>query len=170
MPVQTNDRGLRGKVDDASAALAEHVSCAGLGDEETGLEVDLQRRVPGLFADVDSLVQHGYPGTVDQIIDALEMLEDAVDGAVDLIDPAQVDRNTNVPAAQAGGDLGHCRVTVQQCDPRPACDQQAGTGKANPGCSAGDDRTTAIEIERLVPEFRHEDDSCSAVFLKIQTR
>ena len=86
MTVQANHGGLGRQVDDAPAALGDHVPGAGLSHEKAGLEVDVQGGVPGAFADVDGLVQQHHACAVDQVIQALEMCEHLVDGRLYLVD------------------------------------------------------------------------------------
>ncbi|MNV67756.1 hypothetical protein D3C71_1605680 [compost metagenome] len=128
---------------------------AGLGNEKTGLQIDVQRGVPGAFADVQGLVQQGDPRAVDQEIDTTELFGGLVNRGVYLIELTQVDGQAHMPGAEAGGHFYHCRVAIQQGDPGAALHQQAGAGQTDTGSAAGDHGAAAVEVERLVPEIGH---------------
>ena len=83
------------------------------------------------------------------------MREHGVDAALHLVQLAQVDDDTQMPGAEAGGDFGHGRITVEQGHARTTLHQQAGTRQANPRGPAGDHGAAATEVEGLVPESRH---------------
>ncbi|MNC16501.1 hypothetical protein D3C75_643560 [compost metagenome] len=155
MPVQADDGSLRGEVDDASASLFDHVPGASLGNEETGLEVNVQRGVPSAFTDVQRLVQQGDASAVDQKIKTTELFGGLVNRSTYLIELTQVDGQAQMPGAEACGHFGHRWVSIQQGDLGAALDQQAGAGQTDSGSTAGDHGAAAVKVERLVPEIGH---------------
>jgi hypothetical protein len=87
--------GDRGDVDDASAALGDHLLCDPLQAEEHALRVDAMDAIPIRLGDVHNVGAARHPGVVQQDVDAAKRRQRFTHHAVDLIQVADISLDRN---------------------------------------------------------------------------
>ena len=139
----------RGDVDDLARALGQHVATGRLAEEEGGLEVGVDHRVPILLGKVDAVGAADDAGIIDEDVEAAELLQRLVDHALHRFDGGEVGGDDLRLAAERA-DLLHRFLGGRAAD---GGDVGAGGGErqrdrlADAGIGAGDDRGLAGKIK-----------------------
>src|SRR5207247_2558903 len=101
--------------------------------------------VPVLFLNFQQTLEPpGHTSTIDQNVDAAQLLDNAGDYSGNLLDIRQIDlQRERIPAglpALLGYSIDSCFITVEDCYSRPSLQQGENGGAANAGSTPGHKR------------------------------
>ena len=127
---------------DAAGAL-NHVPKRGLGHQERAFQVDVELQVPLLFGAIDCGMGIKDAGIVEQNIELAESLDGAIDGALALVEAANVSGNENGFAATLQDALGYGLpaffIAAGNRDAGAFLGEEDRRGLSDAGGSAGDE-------------------------------